>query len=96
MIEYGGTTFNANAYCVNVGTRQNPIWHPADHLNIVPNQVVKHKLDDFSEDMVRIAEKRPARNELHILNFARSHLGISPQLAMFNVSRRLKSARKSG
>lgn len=70
---------NVNAACICVGKLANgdPIWYPADALEIVPNQPFKGKLTaDMTSKMLLFAKKNPDQNRTIILNHALRPLGI--------------------
>jgi hypothetical protein len=77
---------------VNLGNPKDPSWHPADHLLIVPDQVVTAKLDShFTDKMVKVAERRPGQNEAAVLSHALVPLGIRPREEFLKVSKTCKS-----
>jgi len=84
---------NRNAYCVNLGGTQtgSERWYPADHLIIVPWQVVRAKLDpDTTRKMLLLAKKKPNENSDLILRHARSELRMLRSTQLYTVIISLK------
>jgi hypothetical protein len=70
--------FKKRAICIDLGHRGDAQYFPADHLYILPWQVVRpSKIPKFvAKNMLDNATRRPNENEKCIMDYALSHLGI--------------------
>jgi eukaryotic translation initiation factor 2C len=64
---------------INVGTRQNPSYLPADVCIVLPGQPSGAKLSPTqTQQMIRFAVRRPAQNAQSIFTSGARVLGIEP------------------
>ncbi|KAA8564202.1 hypothetical protein EYC84_011148 [Monilinia fructicola] len=76
--------FRGNDYCINLGSRSDKQWYPAELLRIVDWQPVTRVLDrDQADEMIDIAQKNPRENQSRILNYALPLLGLTGQNIRF-------------
>lgn len=63
---------------VNVGTRQNPTYLPAQVCEILPGQPANSKLDaGQTQQMIRFAVQRPQENMAAIAGDGRATVGLT-------------------
>ena len=64
---------------INVGTRQNPSYLPADVCIVLPGQPSDTKLSPAqTQQMIRFAVRKPAQNAQSIVTRGAQVLGIEP------------------
>ncbi|TGO08888.1 hypothetical protein BTUL_0187g00070 [Botrytis tulipae] len=73
---YHETTFDKNARCINVGSKAEPTWFPADHLKIVEWQIVKKNLPEPYVAAMIDATKRPHQSKDAIKETGLAELGF--------------------
>jgi eukaryotic translation initiation factor 2C len=62
---------------VNVGTKQRPIYMPAELVDVNPGQALRRKTTaEETRQMIEVACRSPAANALSITTFGRSVLGL--------------------
>jgi eukaryotic translation initiation factor 2C len=65
---------------MNVGTREKPVYMPAEYCNVLPGQSSMKKLSpDQTASMIRFACKRPHLNAMSITEDGLETLGLLPQ-----------------
>ena len=73
---------------INVGTRQNPSYLPADVCIVVPGQPSVAKLSPTqTQQMIRFAVRKPAQNAHSIVTRGAQVLGIEPSTNAILVSK---------
>jgi eukaryotic translation initiation factor 2C len=65
---------------VNVGTRENPVYLPAEVCEVMPGQNAKTKLDPTqTQQMIKFAVRRPWENATSIVDEGLQTAGLSVQ-----------------
>lgn len=66
-VEYGKLPLQKDAFCVNVGNSIEKRWYAAEHLEILPWQVVRGQLPPvYAGEMVKLAKRTPEQNKAAI------------------------------
>ncbi|TGO53459.1 hypothetical protein BOTNAR_0295g00060 [Botryotinia narcissicola] len=73
---YHENTFDRNARCINMGSKAEPTWFPADHLKIVDWQIVKKNLPEPYVAAMIDATKRPHQSKDAIKETGLAELGF--------------------
>ncbi|KAF7867569.1 uncharacterized protein EAF02_009760 [Botrytis sinoallii] len=73
---YHETAFDKNARCINVGSKEDPTWFPADHLKIVEWQIVKKNLPEPYVAAMIDATKTPHQSKVAINETGLAELGF--------------------
>lgn len=65
---------------VNVGNAQYPMWMPPELCIVMPGQVAKKVLSpEQTQEMIKVACRRPAANAALIVGEGAQVMGIGPQ-----------------
>lgn len=86
-LAYRETTFDKNARCINVGSKEKPTWFPADHLKIVEWQIVKKDLPEPYVAAMIDATKRPHQCKDAIKETGLAELGFLEKSPFYKVRR---------
>lgn len=77
------------AWLLNCGTREKPVWIPPELCEVVPGQAYRGKLSDAQgNEMIKIAARSPGENARRIAHGAHKVIGFqgnNPSLAAFGV-----------
>ena len=86
---YNITLRTPQAWLLNCGTRENPVWIPPELCEVMPGQAFRGKLSDQqTSQMILVAARGPAENARRIVNGANRVIGFqgnNPSLAAFGV-----------
>lgn len=87
--KYNITLKIPQAWLLNCGTRENPVWIPPELCEVMPGQAFRGKLSDHqTAEMIKVAARGPAENARRIANGAHRVIGFqsnNPSLAAFGV-----------
>ena len=87
--KYNITLRTPQAWLLNCGTRENPVWIPPELCEVMPGQPFRGKLSDQqTSQMILVAARGPAENARRIANGAQRVIGFqgnNPSLAAFGV-----------
>ena len=87
--KYNITLGTPQAWLLNCGTRENPVWIPPELCEVMPGQPFRGKLSDQqTSQMILVAARGPAENARRIANGAQRVIGFqgnNPSLAAFGV-----------
>ena len=87
--KYNITLGTPEAWLLNCGTRENPVWIPPELCEVMPGQPFRGKLSDQqTSQMILVAARGPAENARRIANGAQRVIGFqgnNPSLAAFGV-----------
>ena len=87
--KYNITLRTPQAWLLNCGTRENPVWIPPELCEVMPGQPFRGKLSDHqTSQMILVAARGPAENARRIANGAQRVIGFqgnNPSLAAFGV-----------
>lgn len=79
VVGYGKTIRNPNLLVVNVGSRENPSYLPAQVYEVLPGQPAMAKLSpQQTSQMMRFAVRRPTLNAQAIIASGGRLLGFEP------------------
>ena len=87
--KYNITLRTPQAWLLNCGTREKPVWIPPELCEVMPGQPFRGKLSDQqTSQMILVAARGPAENARRIANGAQRVIGFqgnNPSLAAFGV-----------
>lgn len=87
--KYNITLRTPQAWLLNCGTRETPVWIPPELCEVMPGQAFRGKLSDSqTSQMILVAARGPAENARRIANGAHRVIGFqgnNPSLAAFGV-----------
>ena len=87
--KYNITLKVPQAWLLNCGTRETPVWIPPELCEVMPGQAFRGKLSDRqTAQMILVAARGPAENARRIANGAHKVIGFqsnNPSLAAFGV-----------
>lgn len=87
--KYKITLRTPQAWLLNCGTRDNPVWIPPELCEVMPGQAFRGKLSDYqTSQMILVAARGPGENARRIANGAHRVIGFqgnNPSLAAFGV-----------
>lgn len=87
--KYNITLNTPQAWLLNCGTRDKPVWIPPELCEVMPGQAFRGKLSDHqTSQMILVAARGPAENARRIANGAHRVIGFrgnNPSLAAFGV-----------
>lgn len=87
--KYNITLRTPQAWLLNCGTREKPVWIPPELCEVMPGQAFRGKLSDYqTSQMIQVAARGPAENARRIANGAHRVIGFqgnNPSLAAFGV-----------
>ena len=77
------------AWLLNCGTREKPVWIPPELCEVIPGQAFRGKLSDFQTNQMKlVAARPPAENARRIAHGAQKVIGFqgsNPSLVAFGV-----------
>ena len=87
--KYNITLRMPQAWLLNCGTREMPVWIPPELCEVIPGQAFRGKLSDYqTSQMILVAARGPSENARRIANGAHRVIGFqgnNPSLAAFGV-----------
>lgn len=87
--KYNITLRIPQAWLLNCGTREKPVWIPPELCEVMPGQAFRGKLSDYqTSQMILVAARGPGENARRIANGAHRVIGYqgnNPSLAAFGV-----------
>ena len=87
--KYSITLGTPEAWVLNCGTRENPVWIPPELCEVMPGQPFRGPLSEQQTSQIMlVAARRPAENARRITNGAQRVIGFqsnNPSLAAFGV-----------
>ena len=87
--KYNVTLEAPEAWLLNCGSRQNPVWIPPELCEVIPGQAFRGALNEYqTKQMIKVAARPPGENARRIANGADKVLefqGNKPSLATFGV-----------
>lgn len=87
--KYSITLTVPQAWLLNCGTREKPVWIPPELCEVMPGQAFRGKLSEKqTTEMIRIAARGPGENARRIVNGANRVIGFqgnNPSLVAFGV-----------